>query len=82
MELNIFLPILTAPGKKERAKTQTDSFDNTSRKKTDMSTIDQLQLNIISQKLNSRPRKKLGFKNPLQVFMATFQNLNTVALGS
>jgi IS30 family transposase len=51
-------------------------------KKTPLSTIDQIQLNLIAQKLNSRPRKKLGFKNPLQVFMATFQNLNTVALGS
>ena len=51
-------------------------------KKTDLNTIDQLQLNLISQKLNSRPRKKLGYKNPLQVFMATFQNTNTVALGS
>ena len=51
-------------------------------KKTDLRTIDQTQLNTISQKLNSRPRKKLAFKNPLQVFMATFQNPNTVALGS
>lgn len=51
-------------------------------KKTDLRTIDQAQLNIISQKLNSRPRKKLAFKNPLQVFMATFQNPITVALSS
>jgi len=48
-------------------------------KKTDMSTVTQEQLNTIANKLNSRPRKKLGYKNPLQIFMANFDN-PTVAL--
>lgn len=51
-------------------------------KKTDLRTIDQAQLNIISQKLNTRPRKKLGYHNPLQAFMPNFQNQTTVALDS
>jgi len=50
-------------------------------KKTDMSTVTQEQLNTIADKLNSRPRKKLGFKNPLQIFMANFDK-PIVALAS
>lgn len=43
-------------------------------KSTHMSTITQDRLNQIAAYLNSRPRKKLGFKSPLQIFMANFNN--------
>jgi hypothetical protein len=35
------------------------------------------ELRMIQQELNSRPRKRLGFKTPNEVFM---QSLNRVAL--
>jgi IS30 family transposase len=36
-----------------------------------------MPLRMIQQELNSRPRKRLGFKTPNEVFM---QSLNRVAL--
>jgi IS30 family transposase len=39
------------------------------------------QIKLIEQNLNNRPRKSLGWKTPLQVFMANFIK-NPVALAS
>ena len=39
-------------------------------KKTDWSLISQDDLNIIEHRLNTRPRKCLGFRTPYEVFVA------------
>lgn len=41
-------------------------------KKTDFALISQNKLNIISQLLNSRPRKCLGFRSPLEALALHF----------
>ncbi len=41
-------------------------------KGTDLSLFSQDQLNAIANRLNTRPRKKLGFKTPKQVYTAAF----------
>jgi IS30 family transposase len=46
-------------------------------KKRSLSTVTDKGLRMIQQELNSRPRKRLGFKTPNEVFM---QSLNRVAL--
>jgi IS30 family transposase len=46
-------------------------------KKRPLSTVTNQELRMIQQELNSRPRKRLGFKTPNEVFM---QSLNRVAL--
>jgi IS30 family transposase len=48
-------------------------------KKTDFKTLDINQIKYIETKLNTRPRKSLKWKTPLQVFMANFIG-NSVAL--
>ncbi|CAM3740549.1 IS30 family transposase [Polynucleobacter brandtiae] len=46
-------------------------------KKRPLSTVTDKELRMIETKLNNRPRKRLGFKTPNEVFM---QSLNRVAL--
>ena len=46
-------------------------------KKRPLSTVTNQELRMIQQELNSRPRKRIGFKTPNEVFM---QSLNRVAL--
>jgi hypothetical protein len=46
-------------------------------KKRPLSTVTDKELSMIQEELNSRPRKRLGFKTPNEVFM---QSLNRVAL--
>jgi len=36
---------------------------------TDLSVFSQNELDVIAFQLNTRPRKRLGFKPPLEVFM-------------
>lgn len=50
-------------------------------KKTDFKILNMNQIKLIEQNLNNRPRKSLGWKTPLQVFMANFIK-NPVALAS
>jgi transposase, IS30 family len=40
-------------------------------KKTDFSTLTQKDIALIERKINNRPRKKLGFKTPYEVFWGT-----------
>src|SRR5258708_11224860 len=51
-------------------------------KKTDFDTIDERLLQHVTQKLNTRPRKSLNWKTPLEVFMSNFKTPNFVALGT
>lgn len=51
-------------------------------KKTDINMVDVVQLQHVTQKLNTRPRKSLGWKTPLEVFMSNFKPQNTVALAT
>ncbi len=46
-------------------------------KKRDLSTVTQDEVDFIMDQLNSRPRKRLGFKTPNRVFL---QSLNRVAI--
>jgi IS30 family transposase len=46
-------------------------------KKRSLSTVTNKELKMIQDRLNNRPRKRLGFKTPNEVFM---QSLNRVAL--
>ena len=46
-------------------------------KKRPLSTVTDGELRMIQDRLNSRPRKRLGFKAPSEVFM---QSLNRVAI--
>lgn len=46
-------------------------------KKRDLSTVTQAEIDLIMDRLNNRPRKRLGFKTPNQVFL---QSLNRVAI--
>lgn len=46
-------------------------------KKRPLSTVTEKELRMIEQRLNQRPRKRLGFKTPYEVF---YQSLNRVAL--
>ena len=46
-------------------------------KKRPLSTVTNQELRMIQDRLNNRPRKRLGFKTPNEVFM---QSLNRVAL--
>jgi len=41
-------------------------------KKTNLRNLKNQQLNLITNKLNNRPRKKLGFKTPMEVFLNNF----------
>jgi transposase, IS30 family len=49
-------------------------------KKTSFENITDMEINEITMKINKRPRKKLGFKNPLFVFLSSFNK--NVALAS
>ena len=49
-------------------------------KKTSFEDITDIEINKITMKINKRPRKKLGFKNPLLVFLSSFNK--NVALAS
>ena len=49
-------------------------------KKTSFESITDLEINEITMKINKRPRKKLGFKNPLFIFLSSFNK--NVALAS
>ena len=42
-----------------------------------MNTVDEEEITMIQNRLNNRPRKRLGFKTPLEVF---HQSLKRVAL--
>ena len=41
-------------------------------KKTDLRNLEMEYLNLITRKLNNRPRKKLGFKTPMEIFFNNF----------
>jgi len=43
-------------------------------KKTDSDTIDNQYVELIQNKLNNRPRKKLGFATPNEYFLRSLQN--------
>jgi len=43
-------------------------------KSMDLSTVTKRQLNAVAKRLNNRPRKRLGFRTPYEVFF----NVNTV----
>ena len=49
-------------------------------KKVSFEDITDLKINEITIKINKRPRKKLGFKNPLNVFLSSINK--NVALTS
>lgn len=49
-------------------------------KKSSFENITDMEINDITMKINKRPRKKLGFKNPLYVFLSSFNK--NVALAS
>lgn len=49
-------------------------------KKTSFENITDMEINEINMKINKRPRKKLGFKSPLFVFLSSFNK--NVALAS
>ena len=49
-------------------------------KKTSFEDITDMEINQINMKINKRPRKKLGYKNPLFVFLSSFNK--NVALAS
>ena len=49
-------------------------------KKTSFEDITDMEINEITMKINKRPRKKLGYKNPLYVFLSSFNK--NVALAS
>lgn len=49
-------------------------------KKTSFENITDMEINEITMKINKRPRKKLGYKNPLFVFLSSFNK--NVALAS
>jgi IS30 family transposase len=49
-------------------------------KKTSFENITDMEINEITMKINKRPRKKLGYKNPLSVFLSSFNK--NVALAS
>ena len=42
-------------------------------KKTDFTKIESGYIDFIENELNNRPRKKLGYKNPIEVF---YKNIN------
>ena len=42
-------------------------------KKRDLSTVSQQEIDMIMDKLNNRPRKRLGFKTPNQVFLQSLK---------
>lgn len=46
-------------------------------KKRDLSTVTQEELDMIMQRLNNRPRKRLGFKTPNQVFLQSSNRFAT-----
>jgi transposase, IS30 family len=46
-------------------------------KKRDLETVDQQELQMIEDNLNHRPRKRLGFKTPHQVFVQSLQSFAT-----
>ena len=46
-------------------------------KKRDLSTVTQQELDMIMGRLNSRPRKRLGFKTPNQVFLPALKRFAT-----
>jgi transposase, IS30 family len=51
-------------------------------KKTPITQVDEQYLQHATQKLNTRPRKSLNWKTPLEVFMTNFKPSNNVALGT
>jgi transposase, IS30 family len=46
-------------------------------KKRNLHTVDQQELEMIMERLNHRPRKRLGFKTPHQVFVQSLQSFAT-----
>ena len=46
-------------------------------KQRDLSTVTQEELDMILDRLNNRPRKRLGFKTPNQVFLQSFRRVAT-----
>lgn len=46
-------------------------------KQRDLSTVTQEELDMIVDRLNNRPRKRLGFKTPNQVFLQSFKRVAT-----
>ena len=46
-------------------------------KKRDLSTVTQQELDMIMDRLNSRPRKRLDFKTPNQVFLPALKRFAT-----
>jgi IS30 family transposase len=43
-------------------------------KKTDFKDYNEQYINLVNMKINSRPRKKLGFKTPIKVLLANFDD--------
>jgi IS30 family transposase len=43
-------------------------------KKTDLNDYNEQYINAVNMKINSRPRKKLGFNTPIKVLLANFNN--------
>jgi IS30 family transposase len=66
-----------ASWQRDRMKTSMVYCGNTSQKKRPLSTVSDAELRMIQDRLNNRPRERLGFKTPNEVFM---QSLNRVAL--
>ena len=46
-------------------------------KKRDLSTVSQQEIDMIMDRLNNRPRKRLGFKTPNQVFLPALKRFAT-----
>jgi IS30 family transposase len=51
-------------------------------KQTNITDLDELFIQQITQKINTRPRKLLKWKTPLEVFMTNFKPPSCVALGT
>jgi len=51
-------------------------------KSSNLNEVNTDMLKLIEEKLNNRPRKSLGFKTPLQVFMQSLTQTKSVALGT
>ncbi len=49
-------------------RTPTGSCASTCRKAMSMAGLSQHQCNAIARKLNTRPRKRLGFRTPLECY--------------
>jgi len=51
-------------------------------KRCDISNLDQEELDDIAEELNNRPRKRLGFRTPNEVYYEILQKGDKIALGS